>query len=41
MGKLKGKCMTNRKFKRIDNVVWETTKHTLNSLEAENDNFDL
>jgi hypothetical protein len=41
MGKLKGKCMNDREFKHIDNVVWETTKRILNSFEAKNDNFNL
>ncbi len=33
--------MINREFKQIDKVVWETSKHILNSLEAENNNPDL
>jgi hypothetical protein len=34
----RGKCMTNKEFKRIDKVVWEISKHFLNTLETENNN---
>lgn len=37
----RGKRMTDRKFKRIDKVVWETSKCFLNILEAENDEINL
>jgi hypothetical protein len=40
MGKSKGKYMNDRKFQHIDNVVWETTKCILISIEIENDGFD-
>jgi hypothetical protein len=30
--------MTDKKFKWIDKVIWEISKHFLNILEAENDN---
>jgi flagellar motor switch protein FliM len=41
MGNLKGKCMTDKEFKHIDKVVWETSKCILNSLEVESDVLDL
>ncbi len=33
--------MTNRKLKQIENVIWETSKHILNSLEAKNNDPNL
>jgi flagellar motor switch protein FliM len=33
--------MIDREFKQIDKVVWETSKHILNSLEVKSDDHDL
>jgi hypothetical protein len=33
--------MIDKKFKWIDKVVWETSKHFLNTLEAKNDDLNL
>ncbi len=40
-GKSKGKCMIDKKFKHIDNVVGKSTKHILNSLKVKSDDSDL